>query len=104
MGFRGMRRGYYSPRFRGRGRGGRGGYQAGGTSLDRRPSKIVVSGYEVEERDEVLEQFQKFGEIVETVDDENIPSMTIQFKTRREAEMASNSGKSFNERLLSISW
>lgn len=60
------RGGYYSPRFRGRGgrgmmrgrggmRGGRGGFA---TSVDRRPTMILVSGYEAEERDEVFAMFQ----------------------------------------------
>ena len=104
--FRGGRRGgFYSPRFRGgRGRGGRGGYPASGHTLDRRTTKIVVTGFEMDEKDELVASFQKFGELVESLFDENAPSATFQFKTRREAEVAMNGGKAFGEKMLNLSW
>ena len=54
--------------YRGRGRGFTVG--PGNTNLDRRPSRILVSGYELEEKEEILNHFNQFGEIVETVEDE----------------------------------
>ena len=54
--------------FRGRGRGR--GFSGGSTNLDRRPSSILVSGYEIDEKEEILNHFTKFGEIVETVENE----------------------------------
>ena len=72
--YRGRGRGF-SPRgsmsfggYRGRGRGFTVG--PGNTNLDRRPSRILVSGYELEEKEEILNHFNQFGEIVETVEDE----------------------------------
>ena len=56
--------------FRGRGRGRGFTVGPGNTNLDRRPSRILVSGYELEEKEEILTHFNKFGEIVETVEDE----------------------------------
>ena len=61
-GFRGSRgtpRGsYYNPRFRG-GRGrGRGRGFAPTTSFDRRPSKVLVAGYDEESKDAVMEHFK----------------------------------------------
>jgi RNA-binding protein 26 len=72
---RGYRGGRGSPRGGGfmRGRGGRGrGFtlSPGGQCVDRRPSRILVSGYELEEKEELVVHFAKFGEILEQVEDE----------------------------------
>ena len=40
----------------------------GVTSVDRRPSKILVSGFELDEKDSLVEHFAKFGEIVDTLE------------------------------------
>ena len=62
-----------------RGRGGkpRGGAVAGGllgssgaSRLDRRPSMILVSGCEGQAREELLDHFRKFGELVENQQEE----------------------------------
>ena len=69
-GGRGAPRGF-TPR--GRGFGGRGrGFtlSPGAANLDRRPSRILVSGYELEEKEELVQHFAKFGEILEQVEDE----------------------------------
>merc|ERR1712025_1513329 len=44
------------------------------------------------------------GEIVETVEDEATPSIILKFKTRRFAESAMLTGKSYGERVLTLSW
>jgi hypothetical protein len=36
------------------------------TSVDRRPSKVLVSGITMDEKDTIVEHFLKFGEIIET--------------------------------------
>jgi len=36
------------------------------TSVDRRPSKVLVSGVTIDEKDALVEHFMKFGEIIET--------------------------------------
>lgn len=91
------------PRFRGRGRGR---YMGGPgvTSVDRRPSKVLVSGYELEEKDALVEHFAKFGEIVDTLEDEITPSVIIHYKTRRFAEAAMSGGKNYGDRTLQLSW
>lgn len=109
-GFRGAPRGF-SPGLRGaqagvfRGRGrGRGFASSPRNVLDRRPSRILVTGYETEEKDVVATHFSKFGEIIDTVIDEDTPSMMLKFKTRRAAETAMASGKTLNEKELTVTW
>ena len=97
-GGRGAPRGF-TPR--GRGFGGRGrGFtlSPGAANLDRRPSRILVSGYELEEKEELVQHFAKFGEILEQVEDEVTPSIILKFKTRRFAESAMTTGKHYKDR------
>jgi len=110
--FRGRGRGF-SPRgsmsyfgggFRGRGRGRGFTISPGNTVLDRRPSSILVSGYELEEKEEILTHFNKFGEIIETVEDEVTPSIIIKFKSRPLAEAAMTDGKNFCDKSLAMAW
>jgi len=105
-GYRG-RGGRGSPRGFQRGRGSRGrGFtlSPGATNLDRRPSRILVSGYELEEKEEMVQHFVKFGEILDQVEDEVTPSIILKFKTRRSAEAAMATGKNYKDRTLSLSW
>lgn len=112
-GYRGRARGFSpAPRgslstggaFRGRGRGRGFTLSPRNTNLDRRPSRILVSGYELEEKEEIVNHFTKFGEIVDTVQDEVTPSIILKFKTRRFAEAAMATGKNFCEKSLTVSW
>ncbi|CAH0548606.1 unnamed protein product [Brassicogethes aeneus] len=73
-------------------------------TLDHRPTRLLVSGYEIEEQDSVLGHFQQYGEIVDYVTDNALPSITLNYKTRKEAEMALLKGKNFQDRTLSITW
>ena len=108
-GFRGYPR--ISPRGRGirgsfRGHRGRGNYlNPGMTSLDRRPTTIHIAEVEdAEMKESLIEHFQKFGEIIETVDDEDGKALQIKYKSRREAEVAMLKAKQFNNRDLKLSW
>lgn len=106
-GFRGRVRGYFAPRFRGgrgRGRGARGYMGAGATTVDRRPTKIQVSGYEIDEKDVAIDHFKKFGEVSGLFEEEAENHFTVQYKTRREAEVAFKNGKYFGDKELSLSW
>ena len=51
--------------------------------MDRRPSKILVSGFELDEKDSLVEHFAKFGEIVDTLEVRlsNFLSQIIENKT-----------------------
>ena len=79
-GFRGRgapRGGSYfsSPRggvVRGRGRGGRGFpmVSPGSNKLDRRPTSLMVTGFEAGEKEEIVKHFNKFGEVSDMVEDE----------------------------------
>ena len=88
-GYRGRARGFSpAPRgslstggtFRGRGRGRGFTLSPRNTNLDRRPSRILVSGYELEEKEEIVNHFTKFGEIIDTVQDEVPEFSTLQLQ------------------------
>jgi len=92
-----------------RGRGGRGNLHFL-TSVDRRPSKIRIEGFDSDDKEAIIAQFRQFGEILETVDSETpeheneIPSLVLHFKTRKEAELAMINGKKFGEQPLKLEW
>jgi RNA-binding protein 26 len=86
----------------GRGRGGRGFHAM--TTVDRRPSKIAVMGFEEGEKDEVVAHFQKFGEVVESMEDEASGAIVVHFKTRRFAEVAMGGGQQFGAKELQLAW
>ncbi|CAK9831705.1 RNA-binding protein 26 [Anthophora retusa] len=92
-------RGSHALSYRGRGRG-----SFAHVSVDHRPTSLLVSGYETEEKAEVLAHFQQFGEIVNQIVDDATPSIVINFKSRKEAEVALVKGRTFQDRLLSITW
>ncbi|CAG9862332.1 unnamed protein product [Phyllotreta striolata] len=73
-------------------------------AVDHRPTRLLVSGYETDEQDSVLSHFQQYGEIVDYETDTSLPSITLNYKTRKEAEMALLKGKHFQDRTLSITW
>ncbi|KAK7869794.1 hypothetical protein R5R35_008321 [Gryllus longicercus] len=84
--------------FRGRGRG------FAHVSVDHRPTKVLVSGYEDDEKTEVLAHFAQYGEIVDYVADDSTPSIILNYKSRKEAELAMVKGRTFQDRLLSVTW
>ncbi|KAK0077937.1 hypothetical protein PV325_003260 [Microctonus aethiopoides] len=92
-------RGGHTLAYRGRGRGG-----FTHVSVDHRPTSLLVSGYETEEKAEVLAHFQQYGEIVNKIVDDATPSIVINFKSRKEAEVAMVKGRTFQDRLLSVTW
>lgn len=47
---------------------------------------------------------QQFGEIMNQIVDDATPSIVINFKSRKEAEVAFVKGRTFQDRLLSITW
>ncbi|XP_072040511.1 LOW QUALITY PROTEIN: RNA-binding protein 26-like [Amphiura filiformis] len=91
---------------RGRGRG----FQRGRrnsrttTTLDKRPRVLSVSGFNAEDKDEVLMHFSAFGEF-ESVEYDNVSTKYILgFKTRLEAEMAGSKGAKYKDNVLTVSW
>merc|ERR1719362_1944672 len=86
-------------------RGGSYGGQPGTTSLDRRPTTILISEVDVDIKDAVLAHMSKFGEVVDPVAvDEESKTIMIQYKTRREAETAMLKSNQFTERSLQLTW
>ncbi|XP_050499905.1 RNA-binding protein 26 isoform X2 [Diabrotica virgifera virgifera] len=73
-------------------------------TVDHRPTRLLVSGYEADEQESVLNHFQQYGEVVDYEVDSSLPSITLNYKTRKDAEMALLKGKHFQDRTLSITW
>jgi RNA-binding protein 26 len=86
--------------FRGRGRGS----YAGTTTLDRRPTTIMVSEVDAECKDAAIAHLSKFGEVVDSTEEDGGKVLTVQYKTRREAESAMLKGKQMGEMQLNLSW
>ena len=84
---------------------GRGSYlHPGMTSLDRRPTTILIAEVEEDEKENLLEYMGKFGEVMETVEDEDNKALIVQYKSRREAEIAMLKATKFNNRDLKLTW
>ncbi|XP_015113241.1 RNA-binding protein 26 isoform X1 [Diachasma alloeum] len=92
-------RGGQTAAYRGRGRG-----SFAHVSVDHRPTGLLISGYESEEKGEVLAHFQQYGEIINQIVDDATPSVMITYKSRKEAEVAMLKGRTFQDRLLSVTW
>lgn len=73
-------------------------------SVDHRPTQLLVSGYEVDDEDQVLTHFLQFGNIVEYMSDTIIPALVMKYELRKDAETAQVKGKLFQDRRLSVTW
>ncbi|XP_066144264.1 zinc finger protein swm [Euwallacea fornicatus] len=73
-------------------------------TVDHRPARLLVSGYEAEEQEAVVTHFQQFGDVAEYSIDASLPSITLSYKTKKDAENALVKGKHFQDRTLSITW
>jgi len=92
-------RGWYG---RGRGRGrGRGNYSS--LNIDNRPKEILVGGYDLEEKDEVVAHFASFGQL-DRIEEHDTNQMKLTFPTRMSAEIAAQQGKTFRGKQLELSW
>lgn len=88
---------------RGRGRGrGYGGHSF--SSVDRRTTKINASGFEREDKEEVLAHFSTLGTVSNYIWDDQTPAVTIHYSSRREAEKAMSEGRTLGDRLLTLTW
>ncbi|CAG0922037.1 unnamed protein product [Notodromas monacha] len=74
------------------------------TSLDKRPKRFLVTGFLENEKENVIRHFSKFTGMTNHVSDDAIPSLTFEFKSRLEAEIALSKGRSFEEKMLSVNW
>lgn len=73
-------------------------------SVDHRPTQLLVSGYEVDDEDQVVTHFLQFGNITEYISDTIIPALVIKYEVRKDAETAQIKGKLFQDRRLSVTW
>lgn len=73
-------------------------------SVDHRPTQLLVSGYEVDDEDQVVTHFLQFGNIIEYISDTIIPALVIKYESRKDSETAQIKGKLFQDRRLSVTW
>uniref|UniRef100_T1IBN0 C3H1-type domain-containing protein n=1 Tax=Rhodnius prolixus TaxID=13249 RepID=T1IBN0_RHOPR len=103
---RGSYRGRGTLRVRGRGRGAKflSSMSYDHNVVDHRPTKVLVSGYEQDDKADVLTHFEQYGAIVDYISDDATPSLVLNYKSRKEAEQAITKGKNFHDRVLSVTW
>lgn len=65
-------------------------------------TRVVVSGFENGDEDDLLQHFSKFGAILDKEFDNTIPSATLVYDNRKAAEEAKKEGRNFQDRLLSV--
>lgn len=76
----------------------------GSTSVDRRPTTIAVTGFSLVDADALLGHFKHFGEITKHQLEEKVPSLSITYSIRQNAEKALVRGKMFRDVTLQIGW
>ncbi|RVE46269.1 hypothetical protein evm_009093 [Chilo suppressalis] len=73
-------------------------------SVDHRPRALLISGFESDELDSLLQHFSQFGEVSSKELNLAVPELVLQYKLRSHAELAAANGKHYNDRTLSITW
>lgn len=73
-------------------------------SVDHRPRALLISGFEADELDSLVNHFSQFGEVSHKQVDLTVPQLVLQFKARAHAEQAAVHGKNYNDRTLQITW
>lgn len=76
----------------------------GSTSVDRRPTTILITGFSLEDADALLGHFKHFGEITKHQLEETVPSLSITYSIRQNAEKALVRGKMFRDITLQTGW
>ncbi|KAH8552775.1 hypothetical protein BGW37DRAFT_271462 [Umbelopsis sp. PMI_123] len=105
-----------SGRGRGRGRGGyyasrgRGSWPRGGGvqksyRLDNRTTKLLVKNHPQEDKDKLRQHFEQFGQLEAVSYKDDVESIVVQFKNRREAEVALARGaNTLQGKPLELAW
>lgn len=73
-------------------------------SLDHRTTQISVEEVTPEQREDLAEHFREFGIVDNEEYIEDKEKLNLTFRTRKEAEIAYNKGKTYKGRALKISW
>jgi len=92
--------------FRGRGiiRGRGRGIVRALRSVDRRPTRIRVTGFPSERLQDLLVHFTMFGPIRDYFSDQNVPEIIFDFDSRKCAEVAMANGQTFEDIALTLEW
>lgn len=73
-------------------------------SLDHRTRQIIVGEITTEQKEDISEHFKEFGIVDSEEYTEDKQALNLTFRTRKEAEIAYNKGKTFKGRVLKVSW
>lgn len=65
-------------------------------------TRVLISGFENGDEEELIEHFKQFGKILDKEIDTTIPSATLIYDNRKSAEDAKKEGRNFLDRLLSV--
>merc|ERR1712066_243568 len=79
-------------------------FMAAGAIVDRRPRKLRISGYADEDLDEVIIHLSELGEVELLQVLDNGICITVQYKTRADAELAATKGAFFHNKKLIVVW
>ncbi|XP_012549767.2 RNA-binding protein 26 isoform X1 [Bombyx mori] len=73
-------------------------------TVDHRPRALLISGFEADELDTLLQHFAQYGEVLSKHVDMSVPQLTLLYKVRAHAEQAAAHGRHCSDRTLSITW
>jgi RNA-binding protein 26 len=72
--------------------------------VDRRPTKICITGHPLSKSSEILAHFAQYGLMENYETDPVKPSLTIKYETRKSAELAMSQGRNVQNIPLDIQW
>lgn len=79
-------------------------YRANPLTVDRRPKQLLVTGFQPEEKDELISHIMSFGALDSHSFDMTVPSLLVSFKSRIVAEKVAAEGCTFKGKKLTMVW
>ncbi|ODM99502.1 RNA-binding protein 26 [Orchesella cincta] len=73
-------------------------------SVDRRPTKLRVTGCPASRLPDLLNHFSVFGLIRDYESDSTVPVMIVEYESRKSAEVAMTNGQVFEDNKLTLEW
>ncbi|XP_063632527.1 zinc finger protein swm [Cydia splendana] len=73
-------------------------------SVDHRPRALLISGFESDDSEALIQHFAQFGEIVSKELNPTVPELVLVYAARAHAELAAQQGRHYNDRTLQITW
>ncbi|XP_063392311.1 RNA-binding protein 26 [Cydia fagiglandana] len=69
-------------------------------SVDHRPRALLISGFESDDSEALIQHFAQFGEIVSKELNPTVPELVLVYAARAHAEQAAQQGRHYNDRTL----